>query len=169
MATLQDPGHGLEGAMRSWRLTQPSYGELAEQREKLSKWAMAAGKGPALLELGKLTPPKLPGDDDGESSPDYGDSGEGSPDYGSLQEAANASDSSPPQLVTPERTGAGMKATGPKLNGKWWDRPRESAKFGMAAGPDAVGNSRMRTWADPDTTDTASEAGAESAKAKGEH
>ena len=45
--------------MRSWRLSQPAYGELAEQRKQLSRWAMSAGKGPALLELGKLAPPEL--------------------------------------------------------------------------------------------------------------
>ena len=164
MVSLQDPGHGLDGAMRSWRLSQPSYGELAEQREKLSRWAMAEGNGAALLELGRLTPPKL--ETEGDSS---GDSGENSPSYSTLREVVEApSDSSPPPLATPEKTGARGKETGPKLSGKWWDRPRDGAKFGTAVGPEAVVSGKVRAWVDLDSTDTASEAGAESAKVGGE-
>ena len=90
--------------MRSWRLSQPAYGMLAEQRKQLSRWAMSAGKGPALLELGKLAPPEL---EAGGDSPDYSVEGDSSPDYSSLREAVNApADSSPPPLVTPAQPAA---------------------------------------------------------------
>ena len=55
------------------------------------------------------------------------------------------------------------------MSGRWWDRPRDtSAKFGTAVGPEAVRSGKMRTWADPDTTDTTSEAGTEGVKTGGE-
>ena len=154
--------------MRSWRLSQPAYGMLAEQRKQLSRWAMSAGKGPALLELGKLTPPELVA---GGDSPEYSARGDSSPDYSSRREAVSApADSSPPPLVTPERSGAWKEEAGPRLSGRWWDRPRDtSAKFGTAVGPEAVRSGKMMTWGDPDTTDTASEAGTEGVKTGGEH
>ena len=160
-------------AIRSWRLSQPDYGALLEQRKALSVWAMASGKGPVLEELGKLTPPKMEARDD---SPDYGaqrEARDSSPDYGSLRETVKAKDSLPP-LVTPERAGRARSreketgATGPKLSGRWWDRVRDmSTRFGTATGPEAVMGVLEKAWDDLDT-DTASEAGTDGRKAGGE-
>ena len=114
-----------------------------------------------------MAPPEL---EAGGDSPDYSVEGDSSPDYSSLREAVDTpADSSPPPLVTPERSRARKKEAGPMLSGRWWDRPRDSGtKFGTAVGPEVVRSGRMRAWADPDTTDTASEAGTEGVKTGGE-
>ena len=63
-----------------------------------------------------MAPPEL---EAGGDSPDYSVEGDSSPDYSSLREAVDApADSSPPPLVTPERSGARKKEAGPMLSGR---------------------------------------------------